>query len=67
MAINTFARATFGAGFPMFAGSMYKGLGVGWATSVLGFVCVALIPFPIIFWYYGEKIRSWSKFAFNLG
>jgi DHA1 family multidrug resistance protein-like MFS transporter len=67
IAINTFIRSAVAAGFPMFATYMYVGLGVDWATSVLAFVCIALIPFPLVFWYYGKKIRSLSKFAFNLG
>lgn len=67
IAINTFVRSLVAAGFPMFATYMFEGMGVDWAMSLLGFVCVALIPFPLIFWFYGPKIRSWSKFAFNLG
>ncbi|RDW72927.1 hypothetical protein BP6252_06834 [Coleophoma cylindrospora] len=67
LAINTFIRSGIAASFPMFATYMYEGLGVAWATSVLGFVCVALIPFPFIFWFYGARIRTRSKFAFNLG
>jgi len=65
-AINTFVRSLVGAGFPMFASYMFEDLGVDWAASVLAFVCVALIPFPIIFWVFGKKIRSWSKFALVL-
>ncbi|THW56503.1 MFS general substrate transporter [Aureobasidium pullulans] len=67
IAINTFIRSAVAAGFPMFATYLYDGLGVDWATSLLAFVCIALIPFPFVFWFYGKKIRSWSKFAFNLG
>ncbi|THW73541.1 MFS general substrate transporter [Aureobasidium pullulans] len=67
IAINTFIRSAVAAGFPMFATYLYDGLGVDWATSLLAFVCIALIPFPFVFWFYGKKIRSWSEFAFNLG
>lgn len=67
IAINTFLRSLVAAGFPMFATYMYEGLGVEWATSVLAFVTLALIPFPLIFWYYGRRIRKLSKFAFALG
>ena len=66
IAINTFLRSLVAAGFPLFATYMYEGLGVDWATSVLAFVCIALIPFPLVFWFYGKKIRSWSTYAFNL-
>ena len=50
----------------MFATRMYTSLGVAWATSVLAFISLALMPFPIVFWFYGKKIRSWSKFAFDI-
>lgn len=43
---------------------MFEGLGVQWATSLLGFLCVALLPAPFAFYFYGEKIRGMSKFAF---
>lgn len=42
---------------------MYKGLGVAWATSLLGFLCVAFAPVPILFYYYGARIRSRSRFT----
>ena len=58
---NTFVRSFFGAGFPLFAPYMYHGLGVNWATSLLGFVSIAMIPIPVVFYVYGATIRSWSK------
>ncbi|KAH8811726.1 major facilitator superfamily domain-containing protein [Xylogone sp. PMI_703] len=63
LAANTMVRSLAGAGFPMFAHAMYAKLGVDWATSLLGFLCVALIPVPIGFYYYGAKIRKLSKFS----
>ncbi|KAK1087690.1 hypothetical protein LTR33_000932 [Friedmanniomyces endolithicus] len=60
---NTVIRSFVGAAFPMFAKYMYKSLGVQWATSVLGFVAVSLIPVPILFFVYGAKIRKLSKFT----
>lgn len=66
IAINTFVRSLVAAGFPMFASYMFEGLGVDWATSLLAFVCLALIPFPLVFWFYGKRIRTLSKYAFNL-
>lgn len=44
---------------------MYNNLGVNWATSLLAFLAVVLAPAPVLFWKYGEKIRSKSKFAVN--
>ncbi|KAK8135702.1 hypothetical protein PG984_003642 [Apiospora sp. TS-2023a] len=66
LAANTIIRSAVAAGFPLFAEPMFANLGVAWATSLLGFLCVAFIPAPIIFYFYGKKIRGWSKFAFDL-
>lgn len=66
IAINTFIRSFVAAGFPMFATYMYNRLHVDWATSLLGFITVALIPFPFVFWFYGAKIRGASRFAFKI-
>jgi len=63
IAANTFLRSLFGAGFPLFAGQMFARLGVPWASSTLAFLCIALVPAPIVFFYFGEKVRGWSKFS----
>lgn len=60
---NTFARSFFGAGFPLFSTALYHNLGVPWATSLLGFISLALAPVPVLFFIYGKKIRSFSKNA----
>ncbi|KKY20874.1 putative mfs multidrug [Phaeomoniella chlamydospora] len=60
---NTLIRSLAGAGFPLFANQMYAKLGVDWATSLLAFLCVAMIPVPILFYIYGKRIRSLSKFS----
>lgn len=63
IAINSLSRSLFGAGFPLFTTAMYNRLGYAWATSLLAFLGVAMIPVPIVFYLYGQRIRSWSKFA----
>ena len=63
IAANTLIRALSGAGFPMFATAMYNNLGVAWATSVLGFITLAMFPVPILFFIYGKKIRALSKYS----
>ena len=60
---NTFMRSFFGAGFPMFATYMFDGLGIGLASTVLGCVAAALVPVPVMFYVYGDKLRQSSKFA----
>ncbi|CAG8954439.1 hypothetical protein HYFRA_00006066 [Hymenoscyphus fraxineus] len=58
---NTFVRSFFAAGFPLFGPAMYHTLGVDWATSILGFAAIAMIPIPVVFFKYGHKIRGMSK------
>ncbi|KAA8652918.1 MFS transporter [Aspergillus tanneri] len=64
IAVNTFIRSIFGGTFPLFATIMYRRMGVPWASSLLGFVGVALIPIPFVLYIYGPGIRArgkWSK------
>ncbi|KAI1296157.1 MFS general substrate transporter [Xylaria venustula] len=65
LAGNALVRSLLGAAFPLFANALYSGLGVPWATSTLGFISVALAPVPVLFFFYGKKIRSWSKMSMN--
>ena len=63
IAANTLLRSLAGGGFPLFATAMYRNLGVDWATSLLGFLTVAFLPVPILFFIYGKKLRSLSKYS----
>jgi DHA1 family multidrug resistance protein-like MFS transporter len=63
IAVNTFIRSFAGAFFPLFTHAMYHNLGVPWASSLLGFICVVFIPVPILFYIYGARIRAKSKWA----
>ncbi|KAL2891296.1 putative transporter C36.03c [Ceratocystis lukuohia] len=60
---NTFLRSLSGACFPLFATYMFNGMGIQWASTLLGCVAAALIPIPIIFIKYGHRIRAKSAFA----
>ena len=51
------------AAFPLFGVQMYRKLGDQWATTLLAFLTVVMMPFPIIFFKYGKKIRGNSRFA----
>jgi len=42
---------------------MYRDLGVQWATSALGFIALGLMPVPLLFFLYGERIRKMSRFV----
>ena len=63
IAANTFVRSFAGGGFPLFATAMYHNLGVAWATSLLGFLTVAFLPAPILFFKYGKRIRQMSRYS----
>lgn len=41
----------------------FHNLGVPWAMTLLGCLTAILFPVPILFYIYGSRIRSWSKFA----
>lgn len=60
-AASTVFRSLLGALLPLAGNSMYDALGLGWGTSVLGFIAVAFIPMPLFFWRYGQRIRE-SRF-----
>lgn len=64
VAANTFLRSCLAGAFPLFMTPMLHNLGVGWGMSVFGFIAVALIPIPYLFFIYGKRIRArgeWSK------
>jgi hypothetical protein len=42
---------------------MYLKLGFQWASSLLAFLTLVMMPFPYIFYKYGKKIRGKSRFA----
>lgn len=62
IAANTILRSIFGAFIPLSGLSMYDKLGLGWGNSLLGFIGLALIPVPVIFRLYGERIRTNPRF-----
>jgi hypothetical protein len=45
---------------------MYNALGVGWGTSLLGFIAAAFIPVPLILWTFGQQIREAKISQINL-
>lgn len=63
LAANAVLRSLFGAAFPLFTAQMYASLGIHWAASVPAFLALACIPFPLIFFKYGPRIRAKCKFA----
>ncbi|KAM5497601.1 hypothetical protein McaMca56_003989 [Microsporum canis] len=56
----------FGAAFPLFASSLYGTLGIGWGTSLLGFIATGLAPLPWFFYRYGPILRKKSAYHTKL-
>lgn len=63
LAVNTVIRSIAGAGFPLFASQMYKGLKPQWASTVIGCFSVLMIPIPLILRRYGPMLRRKSTFV----
>lgn len=47
----------------LFATAMFHNLGVDWAGSLLGFLAVAFMPIPLLFYIFGGKLRGMSSYA----
>lgn len=54
----TAIRCLFGAVLPLAGPTMYESLGLGWGNSLLGFLAIAMIPFPAIIYKYGAVVRN---------
>lgn len=64
VAANTFARCMLASVFPPIVSRIYGRLGAIWATNMLGFIALSMVPIPWLFYYYGRAIRAkgmWSK------
>lgn len=62
MAANTVLRSLVGAFLPLAGPAMYEALGLGWGNSLLGFIAIAMWPVPVIFFFFGERIRKSKRF-----
>ncbi|RYP30695.1 hypothetical protein DL767_006111 [Monosporascus sp. MG133] len=61
-AVGAFTRTMCGFSFPLFAHRMYDALGLGWGNTLLALLTLGLaVPSPILLWFYGHKIREWSR------
>ncbi|KIY53422.1 MFS general substrate transporter [Fistulina hepatica ATCC 64428] len=63
LAANTVVRFVFGAAFPLFSTQMYNALGPRWASSLIGFVALAMVPIPFVLIKFGPILRARSKYA----
>lgn len=51
-------RSLLGALLPLGGLEMYNALGLGWGNTLLGFIALGLIPIPLAFFVFGERIRG---------
>ncbi|KAK5659519.1 hypothetical protein OQA88_721 [Cercophora sp. LCS_1] len=58
VAANTVLRSLVGMLLPLAGPAMYDNLGLGWGNSVLGFICVAMIPVPALIYRFGGRLRK---------
>ena len=42
---------------------MFSGMGIEWAATLIGCVAAVLVPIPILFYFFGARLRAKSKFA----
>ncbi|RHZ46920.1 uncharacterized protein CDV56_103490 [Aspergillus thermomutatus] len=63
IAANTFCRSVLAASFPLFSRQMFNNMGIQWAATLLGCVATALVPIPVMFYFYGKRLRRKSRFA----
>ncbi len=63
LAANSVLRSLFGAAFPLFTPYMYQNLGIHWASTIPAFLALLCTPFPLLFYWYGERIRMKCKYA----
>lgn len=51
-------RCTVAAFLPLAGTQMYDVMGIGWGTSLLGFIALAMIPIPSLICKYGKTLRT---------
>lgn len=67
-ASNAFFRSVTAGCFPLFARPLFENTGsekfpVGWGSTILGFIALAMCLIPILFYIYGVQLRAKSKYA----
>ncbi|KAI0179769.1 polyamine transporter 3 [Hypoxylon sp. FL1284] len=60
LASNSMFRSILGGTLPLAGPSMYAALTPQWAGTLLGLLEALMIPIPLVFYRYGERIRARS-------
>ncbi|EED19989.1 MFS multidrug transporter, putative [Talaromyces stipitatus ATCC 10500] len=55
---NNFLRFISSTFLPLAGPKMYQTLNHGWGNTLLGFLALAFVPGPLLFYKYGEKLRT---------
>ena len=58
LAANTLLRSLCSTFLPLAAPALYETLHYGWGNTLLGFLALAFLPFPIYFYKHGEQLRA---------
>lgn len=65
LAAKTLVRSIWGAVVPLFTIQMYHRLGNQWATSLMAFISLACCGIPYLFYFYGARVREFSRYAYS--
>ncbi|KAF8315819.1 MFS general substrate transporter [Clavulina sp. PMI_390] len=65
LASNVILRSFSAAGLPLFARQMYTKMTPRWASTLLGFIALAMLPIPWLLIRYGPYLRSKSRYVPN--
>lgn len=57
-------RSLLGGVVPLFAPVLFDKLGYGWGISVFAFLSVVVAPSPVLFYYFGERLRERYQLKF---
>ncbi|KAH8698941.1 putative MFS multidrug transporter [Talaromyces proteolyticus] len=55
---NNLLRYISSTFLPLAGPKMYQALNYGWGNSLLGFLALAFVPGPLLFYKYGERLRT---------
>jgi len=61
---NLLLRYVSGTFLPLAGPHMYQTLHYGWGNSLLGFLTLAFLPFPVLFYKHGEWLRAKTNVRF---
>jgi hypothetical protein len=51
-------RSVVGALLPLAGRPLYTSLGLGWGNSLLGMICIMMVPLPFVFHKFGARLRE---------